>query len=131
MSELIGIITAAEPEVRNRSLDAFCRAASVAALLDEACALDRFRRESVNLYERVRAQFFLYSIHRFHLSTRAEVPAGRPVPLGALEHILNRRFNEAIDSLLGRQSSEGVSAATSSALAAAYHSLAFQTLAAQ
>src|ERR1041385_4088949 len=65
MSQLISIITAASPEIRNRSLDAFCRTAAVAALIAEADALDRFRRESANLYERVRAQFFLYSIHRF------------------------------------------------------------------
>ena len=33
-----------------------------------ACAeLDAFRRRSDNLYERVRALFFLYAIHRFHL----------------------------------------------------------------
>ena len=33
-----------------------------------ACAeLEAFRRRSDNLYERVRALFFLYAIHRFHL----------------------------------------------------------------
>lgn len=127
MSELVKIITADSPEIRNHSLDAFCRTAPLPALVAEAAALDRFRRESSNLYERVRAQFFLYAIHRFHLPFREEMPDGRPVPLRALEQILRRRFNEAIDMLLALE----VSAATSSALAAAYHGLAFQTLAAQ
>jgi hypothetical protein len=135
MSELVDIITAESAEIRNRSLDAFCRTATATVLMAEAGALDRFRRESVSLYERVRAQFFLYAIHRFHLpfdsASRAGVPAGRPVALAALERILNRRFNEAIDLLLAVQTAEGANAAVSSALAAAYHGLAFQTLAAQ
>ena len=66
MSQLAGIITAADPAVRNRSLDAFCREATLAELRGEAAALDRFRRSRDNLYERVRALFF-YAIHRFHL----------------------------------------------------------------
>jgi hypothetical protein len=131
MSELVNIITAASPETRNRSLDAFCRTVALPVLIAEAEALDSFRRENTNLYERVRAQFFLYAIHRFHLPFREGVPDGRPVSLAALEQILNRRFSEAIDLLLSQQSEHGVNAATSSALGAAYHGLAFQTLAAQ
>jgi len=100
MSELTGIITAASAEERNRSLDAFCRAAATPVLMAEADALDRFRRESGSLYERVRAQFFLYAIHRYHLPYRDAVPAGKPAPTEALERILNRRFKEAIDWLL-------------------------------
>jgi hypothetical protein len=131
MSRLVRIITASDPDTRNRSLDSVCSAASLPELLDEAGSLDRFHRESSSLYERVRAQFFLYAIHRFHLPFRPEVPAGRPVPLAPLDQILNRRFKEAIDGLLASQQSSGPSAAISSALAAAYHGLAFQTLAAQ
>jgi hypothetical protein len=127
MSKLIGIITADAAEIRDSSLDAFCEAADLGVLLAEARALDQFRRESPNLYYRVRAHFFLYSIHRFHLPLRPELPDGRPAPLQALNQILRRRFKEAIDTLLG----ETPSRATSSALAAAYHGLAFQTLAAQ
>ena len=67
MSELVHIITATDPEVRNRSLDAWCRTATKAQLLAECAALDAFRRSSDNLYERVRALFFLYAIYRFHL----------------------------------------------------------------
>jgi hypothetical protein len=130
MSELIGIITAVSSQRRNRPLDGFCRQASVAQLVEEAAALDRFRRESDNLYERVRAQFFLYSIHRFHLPYKTGVPAGKPVPPEALAQILQRRFHEAIDALLAL-SAVGPTAALSSALAAAYQGLAFQTLAAQ
>ena len=70
-SRFIGVITARDAETRNGSLDALCRTASLEELLAECEALDRFRRSSDNLYERVRALFFLYAIHRFHILTRA------------------------------------------------------------
>jgi hypothetical protein len=130
MSELVGIVTAASGERRNQPLDRFCLASSAAQLVEEAAALDRFRRESDNLYERVRAQFFLYAIHRFHLPYKAGVPAGKPAPQSALDRILERRYHEAIDTLLACAAA-GPTAALSSALAAAYQGLAFQTLAAQ
>ena len=56
---LTGIITASAPEIRNRSLDAFCRAASLEELREECRLLETFRHTSDSLYERVRACFFL------------------------------------------------------------------------
>ena len=131
MSHLTGIITAADPAVRNRSLDAFCRAATLAGLQSESAALDQFRRARDNLYERVRALFFLYAIHRFHLPFRAGVRATGAIPFAGHEHLLQRRFEEAIESFLAAQGVDGPSAAICSGLAAAYHGLAFQTLAGQ
>ncbi len=131
MSELAGIITARDPEVRNRSLDAFCRTAKADTLLAECAALDRFRRVSGNLYERVRAAFFLYAIHRFHLPFKPGVPSSGFIPFAAAEHILNRRFEQAIETLLSAQAASGAGGALSSAFAAAYRGLAFQTLANQ
>jgi hypothetical protein len=131
MSELIKIITASEPEIRNRSLDAFCRAASLSELLDECQALDRFWRESDNLYERVRALFFLYAIHRFHLPLKPGMSAKGLVPFDGYTNLLKRRFEEAIDIFLAIQAADGPNDGISSALAAAYHSLGFQTLADQ
>ncbi len=131
MSSLIAIVTSKDPEVRNRSLDEFCQAASLAELQRECAALDRFRRESENLYERVRALFFLYSIHRFHLP--GKLPPGAPalIPFPGYSNLLKRRFDEAIDIFIASEKTGGPSAAISSALASAYHSLAFQTLADQ
>jgi hypothetical protein len=71
---LIEIITSADSNVRNQPLDAFCARASAPELLAACAELDAFRRRSDNLYERVRALFFLYSIHRFHLP--GKLPAG-------------------------------------------------------
>ena len=133
MSELIGVITSSDPSVRNQSLDSFCRTASLEQLLEECRALDRFRRSSTNLYERVRALFFLYAIHRFHIPPRVgHSGAGRDlIPFAGYSDLLKRRFQEALDIFLAAQASSGPGAAISSALAAAYRALGFQTLADQ
>src|ERR1035437_3409395 len=138
MVDLISIITATEPDLRNQSLEGACASLSPEALLEECAALDAFRRRSENLYERVRALFFLYAIHRFHLPVKLEAASRITrhvsrslIPFKGYEHLLQRRFEEAIDHFLTVQQAEGPSDAISSALAAAYHRLAFQTLADQ
>ncbi len=74
-SKLVQLITSPDPAVRNQSLNAVCRAASVAELLAECAELEAFRHHSENLYERVRALLFLYAIHRFHLPLKPGVHA--------------------------------------------------------
>ncbi len=130
-SRLTEIITASDPAVRNQSLDAICQGVSLVQLLAEGTALDEFRRRSENLYERVRALFFLYAIHRFHIPRIAGLNQRGLIPFHGYEHLLQRRFEEAIDEFLSIQQREGPSDAISSALAQAYHRLAFQTLADQ
>ena len=138
MPDLIQIITAAEPDLRNQSLEGACAELPPGELLKECDKLDAFRRRSENLYERVRALFFLYAIHRFHLPAKLEATSRLTfhvsrslIPFKGYEHLLQRRFEEAIDYFLAVQQAEGPSDAISSALAAAYHRLAFQTLADQ
>lgn len=131
MSQLWAIITASDPDIRNRSLDSFCHAAPTQNLLQEAADLDLRRRACDNLYHRVRALFFLYAIHRFHLPGRPEITGRTRIPFAGYEKLLSRRFEEALSSFLHAQSAEGPSAGLSSALAAAYRGLAFQTLAGQ
>jgi hypothetical protein len=130
--ELIRIITSPDPAVRDRSLDAFCRGAPLARLMAECEELDQFRRRSDNLYERVRALFFLYAVHRFHVPQKLDdrAPASH-VPSEGYTQLLSRRFEEAIDTFLDSQRRTGPTDAISSALAAAYHDLGFQTLANQ
>ena len=104
--------------------------------MEECVELDTFRRRSENLYERVRALFFLYAIHRFHLPAKLGMrkPEREPpglIPFKGYEQLLQRRFEEAIDSFLSVQQAGGPSDGISSALATAYHRLAFQTLADQ
>ncbi|NBV45145.1 MAG: UTP--glucose-1-phosphate uridylyltransferase [Planctomycetia bacterium] len=130
-SRLVAIITAADAETRDRSVDSFCRDADLATLLAETEALEAFRHASPNLYERVRALFFLHAIHRFHLPARLEGRGAALVPHGGYEHLLSRRFSEAIASFLAVQRTAGPSDAISSALALAYRDLGLQTLADQ
>jgi hypothetical protein len=135
MPDLISIICATDPALRNCSLDEICSGLSLAELLEQCVALDAFRRRSENLYEKVRALFFLYAIHRFQIPVKLD-PGSRNtphalIPFKGYEHLLQRRFEEAIDTFLTVQNSEGPSDPISSALAAAYHRLAFQTLADQ
>ena len=131
MSVLIEIITSQDPEVRDRALDEACAGMSLQDLLAECSALDRFRRDSPSLYHRVRALLFLYAIHRFHLPTRKGVSTRGLIPFAGYEHLLQRRFEEAIDAFLRDQERLGPSDAISSSLSAAYQQLAFQTLADQ
>lgn len=131
MSRLIETILSTDDAVRDQSLDALCSGLPLDALLEECAALDRFRRGSDNLYHRVRALFFLYSIHRFHVPRHAAAERRAHIPGEGYEDILKRRYQEAIQIFLAAQASEGPSAALSSALAAAYRGLGFATLADQ
>ena len=131
---LVRVITSDDPAVRDQSLESHCAAMDSNALLEACSALDDFRRQSQNLYEKVRALFFLYAIHRFQLPLKLAPGTGRRpalIPFHGHEHLLQRRFEEAIDSFLSVQSREGASDGLSSALAASYQRLAFQTLADQ
>jgi hypothetical protein len=94
---LIDIITSADPKIRNQPLDAFCVGASADELLAACAELDAFHRRSDNLYERVRALLFLYAIHRFHLPGKLPAGAEGMIPFKGFEHLLHRRFEEALD----------------------------------
>lgn len=131
MSELWTIITATEMEIRDRSLDRFCRQATTDQLLAEGIELELRRHSSANLYERVRALFFLYAMHRFHLPGRHETCGRTLIPYSGYDKLLHRRYEEAIGIFLAAWNAEGPSDGLCSALAAAYRGLAFQTLADQ
>ncbi|MCU1238065.1 MAG: UTP--glucose-phosphate uridylyltransferase-like protein [Candidatus Solibacter sp.] len=130
VSALTDVITATG-EQRDQSLDALCRDLTLDGLLAECRELDTFRRASDNLYQRVRALFFLSAIHRFHIPLRPAAAAPAMIPFAGYSNLLKRRFEEAIDLFLAAQEQHGPSAAISSALAAGYRALAFQTLADQ
>src|SRR5215212_1819988 len=99
---LINIIVSGDEGVRNRALEAAVAGLSTRQLLAECDALDEFRRTSTNLYERVRALFFLYAIHRFILPLREGVAPRGLIPFDGYEHLLERRFEEAIEIFLAR-----------------------------
>jgi hypothetical protein len=131
MHPLVEIVTSSDAAVRDRALDAWAADRGVPALLEAAAALEAFRHGEANLYRRVRALFFLAALHRFHLPARAEFPKRGKIPFAGHARLLDRRFEEAITLFLRAQDECGPSDTLSSALAEAYHGLAFQTLADQ
>src|SRR5215831_6674942 len=99
MPDLSQIITAPDAAVRNQSLESACRGLSATDLLEQCSRLDQFRRTRENLYERARALFFLYAIHRFHLPPKISTASslerrggGAPIPFAGYEQLLRRRF---------------------------------------
>ncbi len=131
MSHLVEIITASDEQLRDRSLEEACAGLSLLELLQQAEQLDRFRRHESNLYRRVRALFFLEAIYRYQIPQRLAPTASGLIPFEGYQHLLQRRFHEAIDCFLSAQQQGGVNEALASALAGAYHQLGFQTLADQ
>jgi hypothetical protein len=129
--KLIEIIASQKPEVRNQSVDEFAERTPTKDLLAECAALDEFWRNNENLYERVRALFFLYAIYRFHLPGRPELAGRGLIPFEASAHLLKRRFEEATEALQRAERANGLNAALASAYAATYRGLAFKTLADQ
>ncbi|MFK7769570.1 MAG: UTP--glucose-1-phosphate uridylyltransferase [Mariniblastus sp.] len=130
-NRLVEIIESEDDTIRNQALDVICSEATFSQLMDHCKALDQYWRKADNLYHRVRALFFLAAIHRYHLPRFFESNASGKIPFGSYQHLLGRRFVEAIDSLLNSQEQVGPSDALSSALSESYHDLAFQTLADQ
>ncbi|HEY7120025.1 MAG TPA: UTP--glucose-1-phosphate uridylyltransferase, partial [Tepidisphaeraceae bacterium] len=128
---LMNIIVSTDEATRNRALESAVAGMDARQLLRECEALDQFRRTSTNLYERVRALFFLYAIHRFHLPLKEGVAARGLIPFEGYSHLLSRRFEEGIEVFLDQMKEDGPSDAISSALASAYKELAFATLANQ
>src|SRR5450759_1654962 len=120
MPDLLRIITATEPALRNQSLEGACAGLSLDKLLRECGRLDDFRRHSDNLYQRVRALFFLYAIHRFHLPPKLDPSASSFVPFDGYHHLLQRRFDEAIDVFLASLNKTGPNDGICSALAQGY-----------
>ncbi|MBW7895450.1 MAG: UTP--glucose-1-phosphate uridylyltransferase [Opitutaceae bacterium] len=128
---LLEIITSADTDVRDRALEQWCKGQSAEALLAAGADLDAFRRRETNLYRRVRALFFLSAIHRYHLPALPGYPRHGRVPFAGFQFLLERRFEEAIGLFQQELSAQGANETLSSALAAAYYALGFQTLADQ
>jgi len=108
-----------------------CRASDRVGLERMALDLEDYRQHAKNFYHRVRSIFFLEALHRYFLPPHYPADAGGSIPFEGHEHCLARRFEEALDVFLAQQRRSGWSDGLSSALAVAYHGLAFKTLAQQ
>ncbi len=124
-------ILAEDTPLRDRSIESLAEGLDRGQLLDACNQLDPFWRQTDNLYHRVRAMLMLSAIYRYHLPPLLSQRPGAAIAYQAFEHLLHRRFVEAIDGMLSVQSEQGPSQALSSGLAKAYYQLAMQTLADQ
>lgn len=131
MHPLLNIIREEDASIRDQSVDTWCREQSFESLIEAAKSLELYRRSESNLYQRVRALFFLHTLHRYHLPQQPELGKSGRVAYRAFQHLWDRRFEEAISVLLDEQVEQRPNDTLSSALAAGYHALAFQTLANQ
>lgn len=129
-SKLIPIIVAND-EFRHTPLESVCANLGYQQLLEETQLLEKFRRFSPNLYERVRAELFLYAIYKFYLPSHKEFPRIGKIPAQSITLIEAKRYEEAIEVLLKYKETEGLNEGIASALALSYYRLAFQTLAEQ
>ena len=125
----IQTITSTDPAQRDRDFFAVAAGMTTAELLHACDALDAFRMHAGNLYQRVRAAMFLYTAYRFLLAP-AVSPEGM-IPHAGYDDLLARRYEGAIGHFRKALTAQGPSGALCSALAEAYHQLAFQTLADQ
>src|SRR6516164_2591314 len=113
--KLQNVIISPDTGVRNQPLELLCQEASLEELLAECADLEAFRPSCENLYQRVRALFFLYAIHRFFSPTKPGLPREGQIPFEGHELLLIRRFEEAIHLFLAAQKAHGPSQALSSA----------------
>jgi galactokinase/mevalonate kinase-like predicted kinase len=124
-------ILAEDARLRDRSMESLAAGLDGEQLLDACNQLDPFWRRTDNLYHRVRAMLMLSAIYRYHLPPLLSQRPGAAIAYQSFDHLLHRRFVEAIDGMLSVQSAQGPSQALSSGLAKAYYQLAIQTLADQ
>jgi hypothetical protein len=128
---LIQTITSPEPRIRDQSLRSLTSRASLSEKLQACEELESFRRQSENLYERVRASLFLQAIFRYEVQEDPSVrPTGR-IPYEGFLDAMERRYEQSITAFRRTMREDAPSGAICSALAQSYEQIAFQTLADQ
>jgi UDP-N-acetylglucosamine pyrophosphorylase len=128
----IETITSAYPEIRNKSFFELCEGLlTVDKLVSAFSELDEFRKNTTNLYERVRASIFLYAGYRFMLIENTDIPSSGTIPVEGYENLLKRNFESAVLSFQSYVHERGYNSNIFSSLAESYHQLTFQVLADQ
>ncbi len=128
MNIFINTITSSIPEIRNKSFHDLCKGLSVSELVANFAELDKFRKTTQNLYERVRACIFLYACYRFFLMESNHVEDSGHIPAEGYNDFLKRNYEKAITSFLSEINKNGQNSNIFSCLAESYHQLTFQIL---
>lgn len=130
-SSVLELLLSEDPDVRNQDLADWVARHGYEEVLEACDALDEFRRTEENLYKRVRALFFLHALYRYHLPKFCQLPLEGKIPYEAVSNLMKRRFEEAVDHVLGSVEKTALNHPLASALATTYQRLAFQSLADQ
>ena len=94
MPNLTTIITSPDPAIRNQSLDAFCRKASLDELMQECAALDAFRRELIDAHDRCATDGVEYALVDHGLSFAGGAHTARRIP--SIVRLHDRRRNDVV-----------------------------------
>lgn len=128
MNKFIDTITSSDPAIRNKSFKDLCGNISTGGLLKAFDELDSFRQTTQNLYEKVRANIFLYAGYRFFMMESTGIPETGKIPAEGYENLLKRNFEKAISIFLSDMKKNGPNSNIFSCLAESYHHLTFQIL---
>ena len=128
MNKFIDTIKSSNPDIRNKSFNDLCGDLSTQELLQAFDELDSFRQTTQNLYEKVRANIFLYAGYRFFLMESLGTLDTGMIPPEGYENLLKRNFEKAIAIFLSEMKKKGANSNIFSCLAESYHQLTFQIL---
>ncbi len=129
MNPLVETITSEDEALRNRSINSLLKGKGRDELLNLAFELEAFRKETQNLYHRVRASLFLHVIYRFYLQENDSVSRCGSIPVDGFNAFENGEHDRSIDIYLRHiQDNQDYNGAIFSAIAEAYHKTAFRYL---
>ena len=128
---LIQTITSPDAAVRDRSIQDLLAGLTTVEVVQACEALETFRLDARNLYERVRASMFLHAIYRYRLQDAADVPSGGMIPFDGYLDLMERRFEQALTAFRRSMARDGLNGSIASALAQVYERITYQTLADQ
>ncbi|NLF40128.1 DUF530 family protein, partial [bacterium] len=126
--DIITTITSSDDALRHRTEDELLSGRTQEELLRIAEGLEFFRKQTDNLYHRVRACLFIHAIYRYYLIDRKDVRKEGYIPYPGIRASLSREYDDAIERFRAAMMAQGCSEALLSALAESYYNLAFKYL---
>ncbi len=104
---LIAMITDSDPAIRDRSVRRLVGRWSVAEKIEACAALEQFRRNQPNLYERVRASLFLHALYRYEIQDDPAIRGVGHIPFSGFMDLMERRYEPAIARFLETMKHDG------------------------
>ncbi|MCK5511498.1 MAG: UTP--glucose-1-phosphate uridylyltransferase, partial [Thermodesulfovibrionia bacterium] len=125
---LIETILSEDESIRNRSINSLLQGKNKDDLLKIADDTEEFRRNSNNLYHKVRASLYLFVIYRFFLMPHEKIKQHGTIPFAGVRASLERDFAKSIAIFLKEIKKNKLNSALFSAIAESYHKISFQYL---